>query len=143
MIDCIEFNAEFRRVDVADELEFLATECDFEGAEPLGRRIFDQTLAALGDQPPEELMAFYRSYRACVRGKVAALRASQLEGEPRAQDLAEARRHLQWADRYDRQLPPPVLIAMSGLMGSGQIDLGARTGGATWRRNLGDRRNPL
>ena len=124
MIDCIEFNAEFRRVDVADELEFLATECDFEGAEALGRRIFEQTLAVLGDEPPAELMAFYCSYRACVRAKVAALRAAQLEGEPRAEDLAEARRHLQWAERYDQQLPPPVLMVMSGLMGSGKSTLG-------------------
>ena len=28
VFDCIEFNAAFRRIDVADELSFLAMECD-------------------------------------------------------------------------------------------------------------------
>ena len=170
VIDCIEFNAEFRHLDWADELSFLATECDFAEAEAMsgshsprpslqgreseaGRRIFEQTLTALGDQPPAELIAFYRSYRACVRAKVAALRSRQLVSgwlgsieespqrtgqmlgarQPRPQPppshanaIAEAQRHLDWADRYDRQLPPPILLIMSGLMGSGKSTLAGK-----------------
>ena len=74
IIDCLEFSDELRHADVADELSFLAEECDFIGAGELGRRLAGQVLARLGDQPPAELLAFYRSYRACVRAKVAALR---------------------------------------------------------------------
>ncbi len=123
IIDCIEFNAEFRHLDVADEMGFLATECDFAGDERLGEQIFRRTLKALDDDPPRELIAFYRSYRACVRAKVAVLRAAQLTGELQAAALAEANRHLSWADRYDKQLPPPILLVMSGLMGSGKSTL--------------------
>jgi uncharacterized protein len=126
IIDCIEFNAEFRHLDIADELSFLATECDFAGAEALGRRIFEQTSAALNDNPPPELIAFYRSYRACVRAKVTALRAKQQSGNARAASYREAQRHLQWAERYDRQLPAQFLLVMCGLMGSGKSTLAAR-----------------
>lgn len=126
IIDCIEFNAEFRHLDIADELSFLATECDFAGAEAIGREIFERTSVAIGDQPPSELVAFYRSYRACVRAKVAALRANQQSSEARAASLAEARRHLEWADRYDRRLPAPFLLVVCGLMGSGKSTLAAK-----------------
>jgi predicted kinase len=119
-IDCIEFSAEFRRLDVADELSFLATECDFAGAKETGQEIFNRTLSQLGDRPSAELVAFYRSYRACVRAKVAALRAAQMDVALRETALADARRHLQWADRYDRDLPGPILFVMCGLMGSGK-----------------------
>ncbi|MCC7085238.1 MAG: AAA family ATPase [Pirellulales bacterium] len=126
MIDCIEFSQDYRRLDLADELSFLATECDFAGAEALGRRIFEQACSLLGDRPPPRLTAFYRSYRACVRAKVAALRARQQLPEAQAASYAEAQRHLQWAERYDRQLPPPFLLVVSGLMGSGKSTLAGR-----------------
>jgi aminoglycoside phosphotransferase family enzyme/predicted kinase len=128
IIDCIEFNAEFRHLDIADELSFLATECDFAGAESLGQLIFERTSALLDDDPPPPLVAFYRSYRACVRAKVAALRSKQQTGEAQTQSLAEAQRRLQWAERYDRQLPAAFLIVVSGLMGSGKSTLAAHLG---------------
>lgn len=126
IIDCIEFNAEFRHLDVADELSFLATECDFAGAEDIGRRIFERASQALQDRPPRELLAFYRSYRACVRAKVAALRAAQQTADARDASYAEAVRRLQWAERYDRQLPPPFLLVVCGLMGSGKSTLAGK-----------------
>ena len=77
VIDCIEFNADMRQVDVADELAFLEMECEMlDDCEPV-HSIASQCLAALGDAPPPQLVSFYKSYRACVRAKVAALRAEQ------------------------------------------------------------------
>jgi predicted kinase len=104
----------------------LATECDFAGVEAIGQRIFEQASEALEDRPPPELLAFYRSYRACVRAKVAALRAVQQSADARRESYAEAVRRLQWAERYDRQLPAPFLLVACGLMGSGKSTLAGK-----------------
>jgi uncharacterized protein len=128
VIDCIEFKPEFRRLDVADELSFLASECDYLGIGETGRRIAERCLTALNDQPPPELMAFYRCYRACVRAKVAVLRGSQLAAADRDRALNEARDHLRWADRYAGEMGAaagPLVFVVRGLMGSGKSTLAA------------------
>ena len=123
IFDCIEFNAEFRRLDVADELCFLAMECDYLGAPWIGRRILDVYFRANDDQPPDRLLAFYKAYRACVRAKVAALRAHQLHAQGRASSLEAAAEYLRLADRYVGELGPPVVLIVRGLMGTGKSTL--------------------
>jgi aminoglycoside phosphotransferase family enzyme/predicted kinase len=125
IFDCIEFNAEFRTVDVADELAFLAAECDFLGAAWVGPQILARYQAQSGDRLPEVLWDFYRSYRACVRAKVAALRADQLQGEPQVAAAAEAQRHLNLADQYAANWHSPLLLAVGGLAGTGKSTLAA------------------
>lgn len=123
VIDCIEFSTEFRRLDVADELSFLAMECERLQSPAVGRQIATACFARLQDHPGEALLAFYRSYRAAVRAKVAALRAEQLADRPREQSLQLARDYLAIADREVGKLPPPVLLVIRGLMGSGKSTL--------------------
>jgi len=109
IFDCIEFNAEFRTLDVADELAFLAAECDFLGAECVGPQLLQAYQEQSGDRLPVVLWDFYKSYRACVRAKVAALRADQLRGEPQAKAAEEAQRHLALADKYAAPLLSPLV----------------------------------
>ena len=125
IFDCIEFNAEFRTLDVADELAFLAAECDFLGAEWVGPQLRAAYEQASGDCVPAALWDFYKSYRACVRAKVAALRAKQLSGELRAAAADEALRHLMLADRYAIVHNRPLVIAVGGLAGTGKSTLAA------------------
>lgn len=120
IIDCIEFNQEFRTLDVVDELAFLAMECDFLGADGVTEPIFERYFEESGDAPPRQLIDFYRIYRACVRAKVSALRAEQLGGEAREGLLVSANKYLDLADRYSRALGPPVLILVHGLPGTGK-----------------------
>jgi predicted kinase len=120
VIDCIEFNQEFRTLDVVDELAFLAMECDFLGAEGLADPIFARYFERTGDSPPRQLIDFYRIYRACVRAKVSALRAEQLIGEARSRLLAAAEKYLDLADRYSQTLAPPLLVLVRGLPGTGK-----------------------
>ena len=70
-IDCLEFSHEFRILDPADELAFLALECERLGAPELRRTIFGTYAEVSGDTPPDTLLHFYQSYRACVRAKLA------------------------------------------------------------------------
>jgi len=71
IIDCLEFSRELRVLDAADELAFLALECERLGAPELATTIFATYTAVTGDTPPDALLRFYQSHRACVRAKIA------------------------------------------------------------------------
>jgi aminoglycoside phosphotransferase family enzyme/predicted kinase len=121
VFDCIEFNTAFRQIDVADELCFLAMECDRLGRGDVGAAALERYRRQTGDAPPTELLAFYKAYRASVRAKVAALRAAE-HGEAEA-DRREAAAYLRLAEGYVRQLPAPPLVVVRGLTGTGKSTL--------------------
>jgi aminoglycoside phosphotransferase family enzyme/predicted kinase len=123
VFDCLEFDARLRTIDIADELSFFVMECERLGAAWIGQQVREACLARCGDAPPAQLLYFYQAYRACVRGKVAALRANQLSGTRRADAVAEVAEYLQLAESYGRRFARPVLIVVSGLMGSGKSTL--------------------
>ncbi len=120
IIDCIEFSAEFRTLDVVDELSFLCMESDALGAKWVGELVLEHYLRASGDQPPAVLLSFYRAYRACVRAKVFALRADQLPAPEREEAVSKAQTYLQLADSYASELGAPVVLLVRGLSGTGK-----------------------
>jgi len=71
IIDCLEFNFEFRCLDPVDELAFLAMECEMLGAPLIGAAVLESYRSATGDCPPQPVINFYKSYRACLRSKLA------------------------------------------------------------------------
>jgi uncharacterized protein len=123
IFDCIEFSADFRRLDVLDELAFLAAECDLLGAPWIGPQIRTAYEAATGDQAPEVLWSFYKSYRAAVRAKVAALREDQVQGPAHDAAASDAHRHLALADSYVSSWLKPLVIVVGGLSGTGKTTL--------------------
>jgi aminoglycoside phosphotransferase family enzyme/predicted kinase len=123
IFDCIEFSSDLRTIDVADELAFLTAECDFLGATWVGPRLVAAWQDHSGDRPLQELVDFYKSYRACVRAKVAALRADQAQGAERDSAAASARQHLDLADRYAAPWIRPLVLAVGGLSGTGKTTL--------------------
>lgn len=70
-IDCLEFNPEWRRVDPADEIAYLAMECEHAGARWVGDLALAEYRARLRDEPAAELVHFYKAYRAGLRAKLA------------------------------------------------------------------------
>lgn len=104
IIDRLEFSAELRSVDWADELASLEVEMERLGAAGEGRRLRRHVLAALHDSPPPELYLFYRTYRALLRARFAI--AHLLEPEPRTPEKwpGQARDYLVIAARDARQL---------------------------------------
>jgi aminoglycoside phosphotransferase family enzyme/predicted kinase len=120
VIDGIEFSAELRQVDIADELSFLAMECRRLGDGGLGELILATYQIACGDKLPPPLLAFYRSYRACVRAKVALLRDRQQPEDRHATSRTLVRQYLDGADRDAAELGPPALIVIGGLPGTGK-----------------------
>ena len=70
IIDCLEFSRDFRILDRADELAFLALECERLGAPELKAPIFETYGELTGDRPHPALVNFYQSHRACLRAKM-------------------------------------------------------------------------
>lgn len=84
IIDCLEFSMDLRTADSADELAFVALECERAGAAELGRVLLREFAALAGDAVPGELTAFYQGLRGCVRASIALwhLKEPRYRGSP-------------------------------------------------------------
>ncbi len=123
VIDCIEFNDEYRRNDIVDDLGFLAMECDRLQAPDVGHRILKAYQELSQDKPSARLIDYYKCYRACVRAKVAALRSAQFQGKRRQLASVESRHYLELAQEYAGALGPRLMLLVGGLSGSGKSTL--------------------
>ena len=103
IIDCVEFNRDFRLLDPADELAYLGMECERLGAETLGPRLLTRYGMLTGDQPPAALVDFYKSFRALLRAKLAAWHLDDRAVPYPSQWFNRAKAYLALAERYARQ----------------------------------------
>ena len=126
VIDCVEFSAELRRVDVLDDLGFLAMECDRLGQGPVGARIVEACQSIRGDPIQPLLLDFYKCYRALVRAKVMLLRADQAVDADQRRCTRQAHQYVDWAEFYAARLGRPAMIIVGGLMGTGKSTLAAQ-----------------
>jgi len=115
--DRIEFSAAFRCGDVAEDLAFLLMDLDRRGYRGFSDVLAREYVARSGDPGLLELVDFYKCYRAWVRGKVTALRATQTEGEAREAARLEAMAYFNLAAGY---AVPPSLVLLCGLPGTGK-----------------------
>ena len=122
VIDALEFSRELRTIDVLDELSFFAMECAVADAPDVGTQVVQRYQDAAHDRPPPELSAFYESYRALVRAKVAALRAAQAPWDSPAAAAGRnaAMRYVAWADQRLERLYRPLRIVVLGGSGAGK-----------------------
>ncbi|MDX2032720.1 MAG: hypothetical protein SF339_18735 [Blastocatellia bacterium] len=97
IIDCLEFNRDFRLLDAASELAFLALECERLGAAHVGDFILETVRSETGDRPSQRLIAFYKSFHACLRAKIALWHLRDDRGGNPAKWIAKARAYLQLA----------------------------------------------
>ncbi len=120
LFDCIEFNEDFRWIDVASEIAFTFVDLLDHRQPGLACWFLNEWLSQSGDFEAVPLLRFYASYRALVRAKVAAIRSSQ-DGTYMGQAhgyvvLAE---QLAWP-------PRPRLIITHGLSGCGKTAASTR-----------------
>lgn len=100
VIDCLEFNRDFRVLDVADELAYLAMECARLGAPGVGDAILAACCERIGEGVPPRLLHFYRGYRALVRAKIATWHTRDAAPEALDKWRERARQYLALAARY-------------------------------------------
>jgi aminoglycoside phosphotransferase family enzyme/predicted kinase len=133
VIDCVEFAERFRAGDVAADVAFLAMELDLAARPDLASGFLARYAEAAGDLDLYRVVDFYLSYRAWVRGKVAALVASDADAplDVRTRKRAEARRDFALARSYaGRALEPPFVVVVGGMIGSGKSTLAQALGRA-------------
>ena len=107
--DGIEFSADFRCIDVANEIAFTLLDLLDHGAPGLSTWLLNEWLSWNGDYAALAVLRFYLVYRAMVRAKVAALQARE----------AECFGYLAFAEKL--AIPPaPGLTITCGPSGSGK-----------------------
>jgi len=90
IIDCLEFSAELRLLDSAEEIAFLALELERLGHAGVATRIFELYRQRCADRDASELNGFYRSMRALVRMLLAVLHVAGARADSRARWHARA-----------------------------------------------------
>ena len=120
--DAIEFSADFRCIDVANEIAFTLVDLLDHGRPGLAAWLLDAWLTWSGDFDALTVLRFYLVYRAMVRAKVAALRSAATQSAADAQDAAG---YLALAARLT--VPRPVALTLTcGPSGSGKTLAGTR-----------------
>lgn len=121
IFDGIEFNDDFRWIDVISELAFITMDLTDRGASHFAQRLLNRYLETTGDYAGLKLLRFYQVYRAMVRAKVASLRLSQqgLSDDEREQILSQYQSYADLAELFIRP-GKPGLILMYGFSGSGK-----------------------
>ena len=132
IIDCIEFNERFRCSDVAEDIAFLAMDLDYHGRQDLSQLFVGTYVSESKDRGVGELMDFFKSYRACVRGKVTSFKLDDphLPEAARKDALESASAYFQLARSYVPTFPRPAAILFAGVTGTGKstvaVDLARR-----------------
>ncbi|MDH5601239.1 MAG: AAA family ATPase, partial [Gammaproteobacteria bacterium] len=124
--DCLEFNPNFRWIDIISEIAFLIMDLEDHQQAALGQRFLNQYLEISGDYAGCRVLNFYLVYRAMVRAKVAAIRSQQqgIKKEDMNSAITEFNNYLELALKYTQQHPPFLLIT-SGVSGSGKSTFSA------------------
>lgn len=139
IIDCIEFNDRFRYNDTMSDMAFLSMDLDYHNRGDLAKVLEDEYFEASSmphDTGPQgsgshdpglrNLLNFYKSYRAFVRGKVAAFKLVEDEvgDDERTGALLSAIRHLHLAEKYiNPHMAGIDLLVIRGLTGTGKTTL--------------------
>lgn len=106
VIDRLEFNAELRVMDIAEELCFLAIECERLGSAEIGTMFVNYYQLRTQDRIPEMLVNFYKARRALLRAKLSIGHLLEEKYQANSKKWIErCESYLHLADRYSRQLP--------------------------------------
>jgi aminoglycoside phosphotransferase family enzyme len=102
IIDCIEFNERFRYGDTVADLAFLLMDLEYHGGAHEAGVLWCEYEALAREQGVEDLLTFYKVYRAFVRGKVHSFQVEDqnIPKEERERALERARKYFQLAQGY-------------------------------------------
>ncbi len=101
IFDCIEFSKDFRYVDVASEIAFMAMDLDAFGKEGLSELFVEEYLSKTEDPDLRTMLRIYKCYRANVRAKIAAIDYSGTKSEDAKQRI---RKYMALAQKYAEEL---------------------------------------
>ncbi len=102
VFDCIEFNSEYRQIDVLNDIAFLCVDLDFYGKNNLSDEFYRRYLeySEMKDEPEvRQLFLYYKSYRANVRAKVTLISAAK-KGNDNSNELNDAKKFIELMAKY-------------------------------------------
>ncbi len=134
LIDCIEFDAELRRIDAAAEVAFLAMDLAYRARGDLAEAFLGAYARERDDFGLYDVVDYHVAYRALVRAKVAALAAGDaaIPAAQRSEAEGSADRHLALAERVLEEPGKGRVVVLCGTVGSGKSSVAralAETGG--------------
>ncbi len=105
IFDCIEFNERFRYTDVAADIAFLAMDLDYHGRQDLSEHLIRAYVGESGDRELLDVLDFYKTYRAYVRGKVDSFQLDDpnIPDEKKAEARERARKYFELSHQYARR----------------------------------------
>lgn len=133
VVDCVEFDAALRTLDVADDLAFLVMDLTRLGAQPLATALVSAYRDAGGDCGDDALLAFFAVHRALVRAKVQFVRATQhaAQSSVRTRALANGHAFLLLAGRFAWRARRPAAFIVCGVPACGKSYLARALGQAS------------
>jgi hypothetical protein len=124
LFDCLEFDADLATIDVLYDLAFLLMDLWHRGLNAQANVLFNRYLDEADEDDGLVLVSFFVATRAAVRAHVTGARAAEAPREEAETARREARAYLDLAERL-LEAPPPRLVAIGGLSGSGKSTIAA------------------
>jgi aminoglycoside phosphotransferase family enzyme len=105
IFDCIEFNERFRYSDTASDIAFLLMDLEYNEGWDMAKHLRKAYLERTGEMDMEDLIRFYKVYRAYVRGKVTSFMLNDpgITGEKRTKAIETAKRYFTLATKYVKE----------------------------------------
>lgn len=125
--DALEFSERLATIDVLYDLAFLLMDLEFRGDRHAANVVLNAYVSAAPIDNEIEGLACLPLFLACragIRAIVEVERMSQLTGSEQEEQRENAESHIGLAGRFLAP-PPPVLIAVGGLSGTGKSTLAA------------------
>jgi aminoglycoside phosphotransferase family enzyme len=106
IFDAIEFNDRLRCSDVAADIGFLAMDLEFKNKPELAKLLVERYIEYSKDLEIGDVLAFYKCYRAYVRGKVISFKLNDpnIDNREKEQAKIEAKRYFKLARKYTKQV---------------------------------------
>jgi aminoglycoside phosphotransferase family enzyme len=108
VIDCIEFNERFRFSDTISDIAFLLMDLEFHGGREHADELWRIYKGLAGEEDVEDLLTFYKVYRAFVRGKVNSFQIDDdhISGDEKEAALQRAKKYFDLAFSYVNKQSP-------------------------------------
>jgi uncharacterized protein len=121
IFDCIEFNQEFRNIDVIYDVAFMVMDLEFQGRKDLANIFLNRYLEQTGDYKGAALLPVYLSMRAYIRANVNSLALNDvaIADADKVDFLQRAQDYYRLAWNYTQRSQGRIIL-MSGLSGSGK-----------------------
>ena len=132
-IDCLEFRDDYRQIDAASDVAFLAMDLEYRGRRDLGERFLRRYAEASDDFDLYGVVEFFIAYRAGVRAKVACLAARDefVPAEQRVRAEESAGHHLAFAEAALAEPRRGSVVAIAGIVGAGKSTVAQALADAT------------